>query len=904
MFTMKKGNLVRIIALIVMIVMVASVALTSCGDKEAKDAAANAQTSADKAQTSANEAADKIATLNQTIAALQAALDELKESNAADKAELEEVIEGLAEALQASDTALAEALAELQTILDKMDTDWGEATDVVIEKWAELAEVLQVFFHGIDGTDDNSVYYYEAELTLAEAAYAQAQIEILRATSVEAADEVIDDFQTVLEALPTVAEKLDAVLAEVEENGVEYPADGEKLDDAAEILEYGKTVAEVYAEILAFGEEEVNLENKYYELRAEYNELLKEAGGIALKERMDAVLEKEVTLAIQDEVESIIVDWTEWVSIVAAGATTGEEVNALVKAEVEDIEGFMDTIEAFQEVIERLSDLEAAKDAAEIINAEIAALEKNGLQADEATSVALKDLENKVAEWCTIYEIPSDAEAEGFIQANYDLVDHAKLATLRSNFETMIKTLRDSFAEFVNAVNAIGTVTPDSGEAINVAWKAYFKCAGLNQIYDLDAVLGLEEGENVAHYYAKLSTANALYVKIVELIEEIHNAIDALAAIEDMDELQAAIDDIDVAIEILTSDEGYAQDISVLDAEKLVALEQARIIPLKKLAIAEIIAGYDRAVAALAGAGDTNETYETKLIKLENSKNGQINYVNEIKYDDKFGIDGDKTAVDEITRCGTASYIDAMYEAAIPYVPSTVYTIEFEGADPIVVGQNLYFTFPAAAEIEGKIFMGWKASETAAKVYAAGASLAATAQVAEIKWIPVYVDGFVVDDETLAANEGLTIDIDLTEIDVNEDIVFHVTISTPAVNGAYHQYLFGVNNASALVLQKWGEISTDLNWNAMVKPGINGAGNSNIVVEVTVNVGAGTVTVGANKDWKVDQGLLTFTVPADLSTGLTFTFGTDVQDVTPDHPAAQHDGITISNCYVTYTVAE
>lgn len=899
MFTMKKGNLVRIIALIVMIVMVASVALTSCGDKEAKDAAANAQTSADKAQNSANDAADKIATLNQTIAALQAALDELKEGTAANEAELRAVIEALATELAASDAALAEALAELANVIANMTPNWDAATDVVIEKLAELAEVYQAFL-------DKAVYYYDAEVEVAEKAYAQAQVAILRATSVDDADSVIEDYVADIAALPTVAEKLDAVLAEVEENGVEYPADGEKLDEAEDILEYGKTVAEVYADILAFGEgeEKVNLEQKYFDLRAEYNELLKEAGGRALKERMDAVIALDTTLAVKADVESIVKDFYVWATLVQAGATTDEEAKKLLETEIKDIEGFEDTIKAFEKVVDRIVVLEAAKDAADLINDDIAALEKAGLKPDEATSVALKTLEKAVADWCKTYAIPSDETAEGFIQANYDLVDHAKLATLRSNFETLIKELRDSFAEFVNAVNAIGTVTPDSGDAINAAWKAYFKCAALNQIYNLDAVLGLEEGENVAHYYAKLSTANAIYVEVIKLIEKIHTSIDALAAIEDMDVLQAAIDAIDADIALLTSDEGYAQDISVLDAEKLVALEQARIIPLKKIAIAAIIAGYDRAIAALEGKGDANESYETKVIKLENSKNGQINYVNGIKYDEKFGINNDKTAVDEITRCGTASYIDAMFAAALPYVPSTVYTIEFEGADSITVGQNLYFTFPAAAEIEGKIFMGWKASATAAKVYAAGASLAATAQVAEIKWIPVYEDGFVVADTVIAANEGFKVDVDLTKVDVNKDIVFHVTISTPAVNGGYHQYLFGVNNASALVLQKWGEISTDLNWGAMVKPGINGAGNCNIVVEVTVNVAAGTVTVGANKDWKVDQGLLTFTVPADLTTGLSFTFGTAVQDVTPDHPTAQHDGITVSNCYVTYTAAE
>lgn len=922
MFTQTKSNLVRFIALIVMIVMVAAVGLTACADKNAQDAADKAQTSADNAQNAANDAKTKIEELNKTITELKDALAKLEAELEAADGEHEAAIAALEEALAKAEGDLADALEELYDAVLDLE-DWNEATAVVVEKLEELKTTVDEFFA------DTYMYYGDVEMESANEAYQHAMFAILRAPSADAMDEIIADVAETLEALPTIPEKLDAVLTEVEVNGVEYPADGTLLDEAASLLADGSVIAEVYAEIIAYGEDEVNLEEKYLELRAEYNELLIQAGGQALKDRMDAVLADDITLDDAEEVASIETDYAEWEALVGS---------ADLEDKIAEVEGFEDTLEDFfTEVPDRIAELEAAKVAAEAINTAIATLEAAGVKADAATREAIEDLEEQIATWGETYNIPTDADDEDFVQANYDLVAHDKLATIRSNWEKAIETLKKSFEEFVNAVEAIGTVTPDSGEAINTAWKAYFKCAALNQIYNLDAVLGLDEDENVAHYYAKLSTANAQYVEILALIEKIETAIEAISDVqvqyvfEDVVEIvggvetvtktaaeveadyNAAINDlvvaiaaIDADIETLTSDDFYAQDKSVLDADALVALEQARIVPAKDTAVKAILAGYETAVANVQA--DANETVETKIIKLDNAKDGQIEYVLGIAYDETFGIDNDVTAVEEIERCGNADYINAMFDAALPYISGTVYTICFADAEGNVideltmeVGKNVYFTYPEGEAVEGKVFMGWKESADSDKVYPAGAKRAASEKVA-ITYIPCYEDGLTVADFTLAATETKDVVVDLTNVDTSADIVltFNCKVDTLATqeitsvaDGKY--YIFTVNGtkgAFELLPTRWGSLGSG-DWATTYENGIQG---QEINVVVTVNVDAGTVKVETIKLWKLDVGGYSYSSyegTIDAQNGLTFNFGSEYCQ-----------GVAITNCTVLYTVAE
>ena len=248
MFTQTKSNLVRFIALIVMIVMVSAVGLTACADKNAQDAADKAQTSADNAQNAANDAKTKIEELNKTITELKDALAKLEAELEAADGEHEAAIAALEEALAKAEGDLADALEELYDAVLDLE-DWNEATAVVVEKLEELKTTVDEFFA------DTYMYYGDVEMESAYEAYYDAMYAILRAPSVDAMDEIIADVAETLEALPTIPEKLDAVLTEVEVNGVEYPADGTLLDEAASLLADGSVIAEVYAEIIAYGED-------------------------------------------------------------------------------------------------------------------------------------------------------------------------------------------------------------------------------------------------------------------------------------------------------------------------------------------------------------------------------------------------------------------------------------------------------------------------------------------------------------------------------------------------------------------------------------------------------------------------------------------------------------------------
>lgn len=670
MFTMKKSIFAKSIALILVIIMISAFALTACSDKDAQKAADDAKTAADNAQTSADNAIAKAeanaAELAKKVEELQKAIAALEEKDGDKIEDLEKDLEQAKKDLEAAKKDLAAALIDKE--------NWDLMTDVVVDKLVEAYEAYGLFY-------EDYLLYGEDELDEADEIYETAIYQLLRAYSVEKADEIIAALKADLDAIPTIPDSLKAVLDEIAVNGVEYPADGELLEKAEDLIERA-IEAELYSNIISYGDDEENLEETYNNYKAEYIKLMIQSGAKLLKERMDAVLAGDITLAVEDTVNSIVSDANTWAEYVYtdAGATTDEQKTAALNAKIAEIPGFATTIEKFDGVIARLAVLDNAKAAAEPINAMIDALLAAGIKADPATSAAIKDIEEAIAAWSTTYAIPVDETAAGYIKANADLIKNGTFAEIKKVFDERTKAFKAAFEEFINAVNAIGNVTPESGDAIDLAWSKYFKCAALNQIGDLDAILGNDADENIAHYYAKLTTADRTYKEIKALIAEIEADIDALIAFEvryvftdntdkaeydaKVTAIAAAIATIDAKIETLTDD--YNQSKSVINAAKLAALDNCRLIPAKDAAVKAIVAAYEAKLGTVAG--DENETVDSKKLKLQISEEQQIKYVLSIKFADTFGTEGTVTSLEEIARCGTAAYIDAQFEAALDYV--------------------------------------------------------------------------------------------------------------------------------------------------------------------------------------------------------------------------------------------
>lgn len=748
MFTMKKGIFAKSIALILVIIMISAFALTACSDKDAQKAADDANTAAGNAQSTANDALSKAeanaAELAKKVEELQKAITALEEKDGAK--------------LEALEKELAQAKKDLaDALIDK--ENWDKATEVLAEKANELSDVYDKFLN-------NKALYGNDELKEASNLANEAKLALTRAYSVEQADAVIAALKAALDDIPTIPESLKAVLDEIAENGIEYPEDGKLLEKAKDLIDKS-IAADLYDEITSYGDDEENLEDTYNDYKAEYMALGLKKGGAALKDRMDAVIADDITLAVEATVNSIVNDfeeWTDWV-IENAGADTEEEKTAAVNAKIAAVDGFAATIDAFDDVIARITELKNAKTAAEPINAAIDALLAAGIKADPTTSAAIKSIKTQIENWSKTYNIPVDEAADNYIKANADLIKNDTFASIQKAFDERTKAFKAAFEEFVNAVNAIGTVTPDSGDAINAAWKAYFKCAALNQISDLDAILGNDDNESVKHYYAKLTTADRTYQEILALIDKIESEIDALskfdvqykfaddAAKTEYDAKVAKITSdiaaIDADIKVLT--ETYKQDKSVIDAAKLAALDDCRLIPAKDAAVKAIVAAYEAKIATVTG--DEEEDVESKKLKLQISEEQQINYVLGIKFADTFGTEGNVTSLEEIARCGTTDYINAQFTAALEFVPATTYNVNFklgtDGSDLPSLGKSVgtAIKLPEGPVLENKVFKGWKASETA-PVLAAGTVVPVSQ---DLTFTAVYVDGTTVGDFTLTA---------------------------------------------------------------------------------------------------------------------------------------------------------
>ncbi|MGM9683668.1 MAG: hypothetical protein ACI3XQ_08720, partial [Eubacteriales bacterium] len=517
--------------------------IASDADKENADALKEAIDKLSAAiEAARKEADDKNAALKneleQAVTDLNAAIDAVKKaSEEADKgnavalanavADLKSAIEAAKKAAADENAALKSELEQAISDADKVMTeaamkleDWDKATDEIVEnalnKLDEKFDNYSPKLYTQDGFD--SIAY----------AYQKAYIKILRATSVERIQEILDAFSAEADAVASITDeiynKLCDVRSKFDEIDEYIAVEGQTLldksakdmlDEAKSMLDEAKTligdaldknVKEINDEIKSYGEAGIDLTDLYtqYSVRyeqyiAERNKLIQISDGAGIKADMDDALKALIT--DKTDLTGIREEFDVWISY---------EDNKL-----SDVEGFEDTYNAFVAAEERVLMLKEAREEADKINSDIAALDSS-IIANGATQTNYTERENikeAIKTWVEKYFAdPYDAElptenSEG--SDNYKMVDHAYFSEVSENYESKVAAFKQAAANFIDAVNAIGEVNLLSGDKINAALVAYNTWVITEKLGNFDYVL--EPGKTPADYYGEFSDKRAQY---------------------------------------------------------------------------------------------------------------------------------------------------------------------------------------------------------------------------------------------------------------------------------------------------------------------------------------------------------------------------------------------------------
>lgn len=629
MFT-KNIKTIAIVAVALVIAILVSCLVAVNNDKKVAEQVAG------QVQQNANNAQSEIDKLNKTIADLKDALAKA-EQGLADAAEL-----------AAAQDAVIKALEENGVKLDQ----WNEATEVVIDKLVVMTEIIEEFYASCDdnefGLTFDEIYGYalvEADL-MPETI--QVAVRIARATSVEAIDAILADFQAFVDAIPTRLERLYADMAAIEADGITYD-DAEAIENA--YYDFFGIRGEIFAAPTeeALGEKEV--------IYNRLNDMVLAWRDAAAAEFIDQVNALPTYWELLDTDEDAAIAAADvFYDMVYAYNTPmfGDEYDKLVElVESEEMAAAIETLDA---AIERIYNVAEIRERAELVNALIDEDYEIGADADSFAYVsALKVARDHwfagqvneflAAKWLVVY---TDVEDERYNETIYNFVDHAAIDAAIAAYDEAVAHLVSAFQSFIDAVDAIGEVTLESEAALDAALDAYLVCLdGVDADAALfDILVDAEEGKGLNDYYAEYHALRLEYNKLAQVeidknvLIEVTNKLmhDYLLNCEDKPvvdkdgnpvldkdgnptyehvcgDLNKDVRDLDIneiEVHFIKLYTVYGADLSVLNADYVALYYQARLLP-------EMAAACDKIDAALA-AYVGHEKYAELALSAETQK--------------------------------------------------------------------------------------------------------------------------------------------------------------------------------------------------------------------------------------------------------------------------------------------
>lgn len=612
----------------------------------------------------ASDTKTQIETLNKTIASLNATIEAL-ENGLAD-----------AEDLIAAQQAVIDALGEAGIKLD----NWNAATEVFVEKAEALSEIIDTFFvYSGELTDEVRYTTYQVYGDIDEDVYdvyEQAIYDLIRATSVEEMETIIADVEAYLAAIPTLKEKLYAAIEAVE-------ADDITFEDYETIVEMNK----LHAKVVDY---DLDVENEVDE-KADVDTKVAE---INLAFRPTAV-EVFVTLANDLPATKLFdVDTHEAVAeVVEAGEFaytlyTDDEWVALAA----DDEDFADALEITSEALDRVAEIEAIVANAKLFNAYIDTYAETTIGPNLATLEWVKTLEGYVTAWGEYLadnDVETDAESEDYVPGINALVKVDAVEAYRASYDTAVAKLVASFQTFVDAVDSIETITPDSREVLDVAKDAYKTCikeVGPNPDI-FDDLVEAEDGKGINDYYVLYLDLETKYAAMNAHIEATNAKLDTLNSwtpvLDDNGESTGEYTRGDVRTNITSADIAevealmydlyvvYGLDLSVLNADSVAAYTEGRLVPHKNAAYAAIDAAYEAYVGAYADlAAELKAARDLAKEHVEDVDHAGYTYTVTFVPAEEEGVDGtwvvsEDAAVALVDSYGAADWVDAQFKAVV-----------------------------------------------------------------------------------------------------------------------------------------------------------------------------------------------------------------------------------------------
>ena len=481
---MKNTKLIALVAVLVVVSLVVSIAVAFGNDKKANAVI----------EETIKNYEEEIADLNKTI---------------------EDLNKGLISA--------TEALDKLQGIGVEIK-NWNEATAVLVDKLAELAEAYTEFQKSVEVYDEKDekkenplvtfadlyVFSYTVgEETVAHTEqfaelYTNAKNDLQRATSVAEMNTIIANFKTALTKVPTILDLYIANLEAVEKDGKVTYDEYDTIKLAYQLA--GKITNDNVFAPAAEGEEKGQKEllaERYEKLLAEFKPL---------------VVEKFVELVkVLPEVELLAPSHYEAVEAAAKEAAFVIELYGATEAEKLELNK-KGKLTAYGTALETLAEVEARVLVVKDIELHATNLNKvlaNAFEKDNAFGFDVKkyganiytynhlaSVGAQIDTWVNAWTIVTDEKDEAYNAELYNLVNHNVYEGYVANFETEVATLRAAAEAFITAVEAIENVNLDSKATLDAAKVLFDTVSKGQKIADLDTILELndyvdDEGEDV-----------------------------------------------------------------------------------------------------------------------------------------------------------------------------------------------------------------------------------------------------------------------------------------------------------------------------------------------------------------------------------------------------------------------
>lgn len=548
MFT-NKNKLIGFIALIVVVVLVASAAIALIADSQLKQNAAetNAQLQAklDKLQAELDAANSKLNGAQGDLDAAESTIATLKSELAAAKSDLASAKGDLTDAKN--------RVKELEDKLLELITNWAAATP-------EVHEAVQAIGASYEAALLNAYLLPNGALDNLNDVKMDAIYAAIRSTSTDELDAVVDGFNAAIAEIEkdrfdnVLRDMIDAVLVD----GVTHPEDVDGVKACEDYLASFVGNTAVYDKFVALGLD-VEVAGLRTALNADEKKDLGDAfvAAVALIPEYVQLTDAGVVEAARDAYKAL------------------NDKYPVVAGERADVdEAFGKLLDAEQRLLELPAIIADAEAINALIESAIAAA-----KADSATRDVIVTIGNKIAAW----------EAnENSNDPVWNLIDRQGYETLKGLYAKAIADLEGLFNEFKAAVEAIGNVTPNSGDAINAAHDAD---AALVANTEFKELLGATIAAEYDSLLAVLNAADVKFAAINDLIARIRLETDRLYASEPIKVSQAEVDALNVLVTELTTVLGQELEVINVPGDEVTyvaKLEYVNLIPHKNAALAKI----------------------------------------------------------------------------------------------------------------------------------------------------------------------------------------------------------------------------------------------------------------------------------------------------------------------------